>query len=255
MRRCQTSCAWVLLAASAALLTGCPVSQPAPPGPTQHLKDARTGADYWLYVPTRYDDTRQWPLVVTLHGTFGWDGPRRQVAEWGALAEEREFLVVAPELKSVQGLLPIVESAWFKDLEQDERNTLAIIDDVCRRYPAVDRNAILLTGFSAGGYPLYYIGLRNPTRFNMLIARDCNSNIAIFERIGVTDEIRKMPIVIFWGTSDLQPIQDQSWAAYRWLRRHECFQTRREEIAGGHLRRPDIAYKLWAARLPPRYRN
>jgi len=209
---------------------------------------------YRLYVPTSYTDDRQWPLVVTLHGTYLWDGPVRQISEWGALAEEHQFIVVAPHLRSVQGVLPVPQQWWFDDLAKDERAVMAIIDEVCRNY-RVDRNVIMLTGFSAGGYPLYYIGLRNPQRFQMLIARACNSSIRLFERIKLTDAARNLPIVIFWGKEDLAPIQKQSWQAFRWLRRHRFYRAERHEIRGGHLRRPEVAYRFWRKSLPPRYRR
>ena len=245
---------YVVLAAMAALLGGCPVPQAPGPGEVHFLQEPQTGEKYYLYVPTKYSDKRDWPLVVTLHGTFLWDGPRRQVAAWEALAEKHEFLVAAPCLKSVQGMLPVLEDPWFRDLQADERVVLAVIDELQKKY-RVDPQAVLLTGFSAGGYPLYYIGLRNPQRFSMLIARDCNSSIQIFEKIELAEEARDLPIAIFCGKDELVPVlQNQSWEAFRWLRLHRCYRTERHEIRGGHLRRPEFACELWRKHLPPRYR-
>ena len=245
---------WVLLAAWSVLLGGCPVPQPRPPGKVLSAREAANGAKYYYYVPTYYSEDRDWPLVVTLHGTHGWDGPKRQVLEWGALAERRGFLVAAPTLQSVQGILPVPVDWWLRDLEEDERNVLAVIDELCRKYPRIDPEAVLLTGFSAGGYPLYYIGLRNAERFHMLIARDCNSSIKLFERIKLTDRARSLPIAIFWGKDDVG-IREESWEALAWLRRHRCYGTRRKKVPGGHFRRPELAYQIWRAHLPPRHRR
>jgi predicted peptidase len=244
---------WIALIPLVGLLGGCPVPQPRPPGPILRVTEERTGAKYSLYVPTNYSDKRDWPLVVTLHGTHGWDGPKRQVAEWGSLAETRGFIVVAPHLKSVQGIFPVIEDMWHEDLTRDERLVLAVIDEVSRKY-RVDRKAVLLTGFSAGGYPLYFIGLRNPDRFNMLIARDCNSSVRLLEQLQLTEDARNLPIAIFWGKDDLSPIKKQSWEAFAWLRRHKFYNAKQHQIAGGHLRRPDVAYRLWVLHLPPRHR-
>ncbi|MCK4276245.1 MAG: hypothetical protein KAX78_07015, partial [Phycisphaerae bacterium] len=65
-------------------------------------------------------------------------------------------------------------------------------------------------------------------------------------RIKFTDETRKLPVIIFWGKDDLKPLQDQSWQAFAYLRgRRKCFSTKKKVIAGGHLRRPALAYELW----------
>jgi len=236
----------------AATVAGCPVTQPQnTPVEAKHLKEQTTGCDYWLYVPSYYSDQRDWPVVVTLHGSNIWDGPIRQVMEWKYLAERHGFLLVAPHVVSAEGILPVIQR--IKKLRKDEIAVLAILDELASKY-RIDRREILLTGFSAGGYPLYWIGLRNPQRFSMLIARACNSSIEQFEQIELTDDARKMPIVIFWGKDDLLPIQKQSWAAFRWLREHRCFGTRMHETKGGHLRRPELAYRFWLEKMSPEQR-
>jgi len=248
----------------ALLLAGCPVTQRPAPGKIRTFRTPgkETGdvsATYSIYVPTWYTDQTDWPLVVTLHGTYGWDGRRRQVQEWAYLAEERGLIVIAPALKSVQGILrpdlmPGLGGRWHKDLEADDQIILAAIDDVSRRYP-IDSGSIVLTGFSAGGFPLYHTGLRYPERFQMLIARACNSSYDLFDRITLTDRARQLPIFIFWGKDDLKPIQDQSWQAFRYLRERRCYGTKMKEVRGGHLRRPEIAYAQWSELLADRHRN
>jgi predicted esterase len=170
------------------------------------------------------------------------------------LAEQEGFIVVAPHLYSVQGILPRHPGLWFSDLARDERTILALIDEVANRYN-IDRSCILLTGFSAGGFPLWYTGLRNPDQFQMLVARACNSDLDLFESVEVTPEARRMPIYLFWGKDDLQPLQSQCWQAYRWLREHDYDETEMREVDGGHLRRPEMAYEEWEQYLPAAYVN
>ncbi len=227
------------------LLPGCLVTQrqDTPVAAQKHF-DPASGGKYWLYVPSNYNENSSWPLVVTLHGSKLWDGSARQVKEWKYLAERQGFLVAAPEVRSAEGILPVLSRA--DQLAYDERVVLSIIDRIQADYPAVDRDAVLLTGFSAGGYPMYHIGLRNPERFDMMMARACNSSMDIFENIEVTDEVRNLTIAIFWGKDDIALIRNQSWQAFRWLRLNRCFKTTRHILDGGHLRRPRAAYKLWA---------
>ncbi len=242
--------AWMLVFVGA-----CPVpqSQDTPVSETKLSVDP-TGAEYWIYAPSYYSEDRDWPLVVTLHGTHGWDSSKAQIKEWKHLAELQGFLVIAPELRSVQGILPVHDKLWYRDLETDERTIVLAIEEVSKKY-RVDGGAVLLTGFSAGGYPLYYVGLRNPKLFNMLIARACNSSERLFERIEATDEARKLPIKIFWGKDDLKPIRDQSWYAVRYLSEHGFRRVDYKKTRGGHLRRPEIAYRYWRETLPAAYRR
>ncbi len=240
---------YLLLMPLTMLAAGCPVTQPQDT-PVEQLRqiEPQTQRGYWLYVPSCYAADRDWPLVVTLHGTHGWDSSAAQIKEWKSLAEQQGFLVAAPDLRSVQGILPVLPGAWEQDLADDDKAILAMMDDVAARY-RVDRKRVLLTGFSAGGYPLYYTGLRHPERFRMLIARACNSDIDLFEKIPLTDEVKKMPILIFWGKDDLSEIARQSWQAFRWLRYHKCYETRQMTTKGGHLRRPEIAWDQWQRQM------
>ena len=230
--------------ASAALLCGCPVTQPQDtPVPQRVCTEPATRATYSLYVPSTYEDrpNRRWPVVITLHGSALWDGHRRQVKEWKALAELHDFLVAAPDLESAEGILP--NPNYLDDLRRDEQVVLALRDELIRRYNA-DPDRVLLTGFSAGGYPLWWIGLRNPQAFQMLISRAANCDVATLERIELSKTARKLPIFVYWGKDDPE-MRKHGYAAFRWLRLHECYETRKDEIQGGHWRRPQVAYRAW----------
>jgi len=243
----------LLLIPLSGLLAGCPLP-PHPPTPEKPkaFRERTTGRRYWMYVPSTYSTDREWPMVISLHGTYGWDGAWRQAMEWKYVAEQHGLLVAAPEMRSVQGILPTVDALWLKDLARDEELILAMIDEIAEKY-RVDRKAILLTGFSAGGYPMYYVGLRNPGRFGMLIARACNSAHKIFERVPVTDEARKLPVTIYWGKDDLGAIHKESWRAFRWLRERGFKEAKRKVVQGGHLRRPELAYQYWKPYLPEKH--
>jgi len=245
----------VVLVMLAGTQVGCWFDPPETTHPHIDVTEPITKARYWRYVPSNYSQDRDWPLVVTLHGTNPWDGRTRQMLEWKDTAERQGLIVVAPQLRSTQGPVPVIPSVWYarqKHLQRDERAILAVIDHVVRNY-RVDEQSILLTGFSSGGFPLYYVGLRHPEKFSMLIARDCNSTKAVFEGVELTDAARKLPIAVFWGKDDLATIRQQSWEAFRYLREHGCENTTRKVIRGGHLRRPDIAWRLWSQHLPKRH--
>jgi poly(3-hydroxybutyrate) depolymerase len=241
------------LVSLAAVLAGCPVTQSQNTPVSAHgLTEPTTGASYQLYVPSYHSKDRYWPLVITLHGTHGYDDARMQIMEWKHLAEQEGFVVVAPELRSVQGILPVEHTLWQRDLQRDEKVVLAVLDEVTKNC-RIDPRYVMLTGFSAGGYPMYYLALRHPARFNMVASRACNSSMTIFESIPVTDAARRLPFRIFWGKDDLPPISNQSWEAVRWLSEHGFTDVDHNKAGGGHVRRPDMAYTFWKKTLPQRY--
>jgi hypothetical protein len=73
--------------------------------------------------------------------------------------------------------------------------------------------------------------------------------VGLLEQVRLTDAARRMPVMIFWGKDDLKPLRDQSWQAFRYLREHGCVNTEREELDGGHLRRPELAWRFWRRRV------
>ncbi len=239
----------IALIVSAAVTAGCPVTQPQDT-PVSHktFRDQITDTKYYLYVPSTYDKNRTYPLVITLHGTNPWDTAWMQIREWKALAEKKQFIVAAPCLRhaSTQGIFPVPLDQRLSALAKDEEAILAICEEICNRY-RVNRKKILLTGFSAGGFPMYYVGLHHPETFSVLIARACNSDVRILERVGVAPNTPRVPVVIFYGKDDLAPIQKQSIATFQWLRRHgwNKHNSRWKETRGGHLRRPETSYTYW----------
>ncbi|MFP4105414.1 MAG: alpha/beta hydrolase-fold protein [Phycisphaerae bacterium] len=235
----------ILLLPLVLFLAGCPVTQPQDtPVDAQKLTVRTSDDDYWVYVSSNYTASRSWPVVITLHGTPGFDGAKAQIRAWKALAEKHGFIVAAPELSSVQGILPVLQNSRQNALRKDDTTILAVLDDLGRKYN-INRDNVLLTGFSAGGYPLYYTGLSHPERFSALVARACNFDKDTIDHIPITDETRSKPILIFWGKDDFREIRRDGWAAFRYLRLRYCRGTEKKEIDGGHTRRPGVAARWW----------
>ena len=206
-----------------------------------------------MYVPSYYIPDRPWPLVVTLHGTYVWESYSKQIKEWKQLAEAHGFIVAAPKMRSasVQGILPVMHSSRMKALREDDKMILSLLKTLSADY-TIDSKAVMLTGFSGGGLPVYYTGLSHPDKFNLLVARSSNSDIKQFEEIAFTKEAKQLPIYIYWGKDDFSRICDQSWQAYRFLK-ERGFTVEKKEKSGGHIRRPEIAYEYWKTILPNKY--
>ncbi len=240
---------WLVLPLLMVFAPGCPITQ-SQDTPVDHqvLRDQITNTKYYLYVPSTYNKSKKYPMVITLHGTNPWDDAWMQIREWKALAEKEQFIVVAPQLRhfSTDGITHVPLDTRLRSLEEDDKVILAVYNEVMHRY-RIDPKRVLLTGFSAGGYPMYYTGLRHQDKFAALIARACNGDTRIMEGAGTQVEGPHIPVIIFYGKDDLGRIQKQSIASFQWLRRHgwNSKNTKWKEIKGGHLRRPETCYSYW----------
>ena len=238
-------------------LTGCPIWH-STDTPVDEFKvtEPVTKARFYLYVPSEYDSAREWPLVVTLHGTPGYDSAGRQAKEWKIFAEEHGFIVLAPKLTSVQGVLPVSRSSRMKQLAADEKNVLAAMAETSKRYSIDERN-VMITGYSAGGFPMYYIAMRNPGKFNAMVARLCNCDMKILKTLPVSTASRKINILIYFSKTGINPVYSghnpiarQSWSAYEYLRRNDHRRIKIKAVEGGHQRYPKIAYDFWRKYWP-----
>ena len=119
-----------------------------------HRRRLDPQADYSLYVSESYTPSRDWPLVVCLHGAYG----RGDHFLWSWLrpAKSRGYIVLAP--KSLGVTWSILQP------ERDARSVAAMLDEVCAEY-AVDRGRVFLTGLSDGGTYTYLLGLGRPELF------------------------------------------------------------------------------------------
>lgn len=246
----------LLLAGLSVAAAGCPVLPTDTPVREFKCRTQKSRCTYYMYVPSGYEPARRWPMVVTLHGTHGFDSARTQAKEWRGLAEEHGFLVLAPTLKSTQGILPVGRSARLRELAKDERRVLEAIAEIKKKY-SVDEQAVMITGFSSGGYPTYYIGLRNPELFSAMAARTCNADLKIIETIPITERTRAMPVLIFFSKTGVNPIYSghnpvatQSWAAFRYLRQQKCTKARIKAVEGGHHRKARLAFEFWRQHQP-----
>jgi phospholipase/carboxylesterase len=94
---------------------------------------------FCLYVPEHYDESRQWPLVVTLHGGSG--SGREYLWLWLREARSRGFLLLAPTS---------IGPTWSMiGPDVDATAIDSMIEYVGSRW-SVNRNRVLLTGLSDG---------------------------------------------------------------------------------------------------------
>jgi predicted peptidase len=184
-----------------------------------------TGAEipYALFVPSSYDASRPWPLIVALHGLgrpydwmMGYEG-------FIDLAEERGYVVVSP--------LGYHPRAWYGSRgegipagaargsevlpenlgELSERDVLNVLEIARKRFN-IDEDRVYLWGHSMGGAGTYHLAARYPSLWaGLAVAAPAPSP----ERIDDVASFRHLPVLVLHGDADATvPVGlSRSWVA------------------------------------------
>jgi len=121
----------------------------------------RTG--YSVYVPHDFDRSKQWPVILFLHGAGerGTDGLKStQVGIGSAIrfgADRIPAIVVFPQAPP--------ETRW---LEQPADAAITALDCAIAEFNG-DPDRVYLTGLSMGGYGAWHLAMANPNRFAALV--------------------------------------------------------------------------------------
>jgi poly(3-hydroxybutyrate) depolymerase len=234
-----------------ALLAGCPAE---PTGETPvgkwYWTEPVTGSSYYIYVPLKYDHSKAAPVIISCHGTIPYDVSNSHIETWKGFGEKYGCIVICPDLVGTDG---IFGDGSTGAMLEDERRILSILSSLSYKYN-IDRANILLTGFSGGGFPTYFVGLRNPDVFTCIAPRNSNFNENNLHG-WYPPEAKDLPIFVPWGSNDPGTIQAQAQNAVSYLRRHGFTRVRQKIIPGaGHERRPNLTMgffrNLWKTPNP-----
>jgi poly(3-hydroxybutyrate) depolymerase len=236
-----------ILVVIAAALGGCAVPQAQDtPAWQRHEFDPATGRGYYIYVPSRYRHDVPAPLIVSCHGTPPFDIAEHHIREWKMLGEQYGCIVVTPVLTGTDG---IIGAGPSESMLANERGILSLISLLGYRYN-IDRNNVMITGFSGGGFPTYWVGLRHPDVFSVVVARNCNFNEGNLDG-WYPPEARDLDILVYWGDRDPFPVLSQSKWAVRYLRGAGFTLDTIELPDSGHERRPDVAMAFFRKHWHP----
>jgi predicted esterase len=136
-------------------------------GATGDLRLAyRSGFDgklvpYRVYVPSKYDKSKSYPMITLLHGAGGDENNffDRYDGRWPKLAEERGYIIVA-----VNGRGPL---SGYQKANGGERDVLDVTQLVQKSYN-IDPNRVYLAGHSMGSAGTWLIGLSHRDEFAAL---------------------------------------------------------------------------------------
>lgn len=116
-----------------------------------------------IYLPTGFDSTKDYPLLLAMHG-WG-SNPIDFSKNFNKVADDKGYIVCSPYGPDVMG----TASFGWGEPEQGESRVLETIDRVQEKYH-IDKDRIVLLGFSQGGWFAYYIGLKDADLFRGVIS-------------------------------------------------------------------------------------
>ncbi len=228
----------LLLAITVLMAGGCdvPAGYQVAPVKEWHETDPATGKGFWIFLPSTYDHNKPAKVIVTCHGTPPYDVANMHIREWKSLAEKYGCIVLAPELIATDGIIgdgPVV------GMLEDEKRIMGLISLLGYRYN-IDLANIMITGFSGGGFPTYWVGLRHPEIFSVVVGRSCNFSISNLDGWYPPEAVRT-PVMIYYGTADLANIQGESIAGIRYLKQRGFSVESKTLPNVGHARHPYVA--------------
>ena len=195
-----------MMLAFAACLSACSGSYPT----EQHLLgnhqvDRHRDMPYLLWLPQGFDDSRAYPMIVSLHGTRPTAYTPEFVMQHGLPAvlaqddqpEGFDFVVLAP-----QGLDGV---DWWSTGQPEEVNE--IVDDIVAEL-SIDPDRVYLTGFSTGGQGAWHLAARYPDRYAAVVSV---AGSGFRSSGGVSEascELSSVPIWSLHGENDLIAVHD-----------------------------------------------
>lgn len=246
------------LLAAAAVLSGCHVPWTPPVGPYFREIDPITGRGYFIYVPNDYTETKAWPVIVSCHGTPPYDVAEHHIQEFKYYGQTNGCIVIAPDCDGTDGIFGDGPTGPMLD---DERFILSILSLLGYRYN-IDMANIMITGFSGGGFPAYFVGLRNPDIFSTIVARNCNFSEHNTDGWFTPPDFTARPaagkpnqqfIMIYYGENDPGTIKIQSDNGINYLRRVGYTVETTIIPQAGHDRHPEVAMRFFRENwCPPR---
>jgi poly(3-hydroxybutyrate) depolymerase len=157
-------------------------------------------APYRVYIPSKYEKSRKYPLIVLLHGAGLDENSFFDFYDglWPKLAEQHGFILAAASGRSIY--------SRYDKQDGGEQDVLDVLDLMQKNY-SIDRARVYLAGHSRGGEGTWKIGFEYRNRFSAL-APIAGTRISAEIDTALASG-RKIPIMIITGAKDiLYPVAD-----------------------------------------------
>lgn len=158
-----------------------------------------TTSPYVVFVPHEYDGTKEYPVILFLHGSGETKGGKKQPVEVGigtAIKKQEKtfpFITVIPQSE---------KRTWQADSD-DGKRALAILDEVTKTYKT-DPKRISLTGLSMGGVGTWSLAIAHPDKWAAIVP------ICGYGDPAAAEKIKDLPAWVFCGDKDASLLLDGS---------------------------------------------
>jgi len=167
------------------------------------LESANEIIPYRMYVPTTYNGSRAFPLIVALHGLGGTEDAffSGYESKMPPLAEQHGYIVAGVLGYRVDGSYgwgvgnPPADPSTRRVQERSEQDVMKVLELVRQQYK-IDENRIYLMGHSMGGIGTWKIAPKYPDIWAAIAPIAGNGNPATLERI------RRVPEIVVHGDDD-----------------------------------------------------
>jgi hypothetical protein len=150
-----------------------PVAMTGPPAPGQRVRQVTRGYEstevyHTLYLPSNWDSTRSWPVIVEYPGNAYVSPSTGDTCSgtvegsnlgYGISGGSNYIWICLPFVEAVQGRKQNART-WWGTVAETLAYCTNTLRSVCQEFHG-NTNAILLTGFSRGAIGCNYIGLHN----------------------------------------------------------------------------------------------
>ncbi len=127
----------------------------------ERFRELVAGSEPIVFLPNNKEPKKPAPLLVVLHG-FG-DNSDHFVNGYRGTAAWLGAILVAP-----RSLVPVGQGFEWGTVDQAEQLVMGTLEGVLEHYN-IDRNQILLSGFSQGGFMAFQLAARHPEVFRGVV--------------------------------------------------------------------------------------
>ena len=188
-------------------------------------------SEYVVFVPHKYDGTKEFPVILFLHGAGETKGGKKMPVEVGIgthiKAHEKSFPFIT--------VIPQAETRGWQADGPNAKRALAMLDAVTKEFKT-DPNRVYLTGISMGGYGTWSLAAAHPDRWAAVVP--ICGGVRGKEEVGKTAEkVKDIPCWVFHGDKDPAVPVDRSRELVEALK-----------AAGGHPKYteyPGVPHNSW----------
>jgi predicted peptidase len=150
-----------------------------------------TTSPYVVFVPKDYDGTKDYPVILFLHGSGESKGGMKKPVEVGIGTAIKHHEKTFPFIT----VIPQSEKRTWGAATEDGKRAMAILDEVMKEYKT-DPKRVYLTGLSMGGFGTWSLAAAHPDKW-AAIAPICGGG-----NPKEAEKIKDLPCWCFHGDAD-----------------------------------------------------